>query len=104
MLGFGIPLLVTWLEYLPYMTTVVTKLKPYITWPSTVKSYHARSLPYLFGNAPTRGQGLYIAVMVILNVVFMSVHYQSYQPNLWYPGRDVEIEAYIVWRTGCYSP
>lgn len=75
----------------------------YYFWPSTIGLYHQRPLPYLFGNAPTRGQGLYIAVMVLLNVVFMAVHYESYQPNLWYPGQNDEIEAYIVWRTGCYS-
>jgi hypothetical protein len=86
-----------------YMSILADKVKPYIVWPSTVGSYHIRPLPYLLGNPPTRGQALYIAVMVILNIVFMVVHYQSYQPNLWYPGQNVEIEAYIVWRTGCYS-
>lgn len=103
MLGFGFPLLMTWLGYLPYANTILQMIQPYIIWPSTVRTYHLRPLPYLLGNAPTRGQGLYIAVMVILNVVFMAARYQSYQPNLWYPGQNVEIEAYIVWRTGCYS-
>ncbi len=103
MLGSGIPLLVTWLDCLPYMDILVQKIKPYIIWPSTAGSFHVRPLPYLLGNAPTRGQALYVAVMVVLNVVFMAVNYQTYQPNLWYPGQNVEIEAYVVWRTGCYA-
>src|SRR3569833_1177900 len=103
MLGFGIPLLATWLGYIPYMGALVGKLKPYIIWPSTIGTYRVRPLPFLLGNPPTRGQGLYIAIMVVLNIVFMAVNYQSYQPNLWYPGQNVEIEAYIVWRTGAYS-
>jgi hypothetical protein len=103
MLGFGIPLLATWLGYLPFMETLVEKVKPSIIWASTLGPQNIRRFPYLLGNAPTRGQGLYIAIMVILNVVFMAVNYQSYQPNLWYPGQSVEIQAYIVWRTGSYS-
>ncbi|KAH8130726.1 hypothetical protein ACSS6W_006603 [Trichoderma asperelloides] len=103
MMGFGIPLLATWLGYLPFVSPLIHKLKPYIVWPSTIRSYQVRPLPYLGGSALTRGQALYVAAMTILTVVFMAVHYESYQPNLWYPGQSVELMAYVVWRTGCYS-
>jgi hypothetical protein len=103
MLGFGIPLLATWFTYLPFATMLVDKISPYLIWPSTIGTYGLRPLPWLLGNAPTRGQALYLAIIVILNIVFMAVHYESYQPNLWYYGANVEIEAYIVWRTGAYS-
>lgn len=101
--GFGIPLLTTWLGYLPFVSPLIYKLKPYIIWPSAIGSYRIRQLPYLGGTALTRGQALYVFIMVVLTVVFMAVHYESYQPNLWYPGQSVELMAYVVWRTGCYS-
>ncbi|KAM0459101.1 hypothetical protein ACHAO4_002492 [Trichoderma viride] len=103
MVGVGIPLLATWLGYLPFVNLLTHKLKPYIIWPNTIGSYQVRPLPYFGGTALTRGQALYVAVMVILTVVFMAVHYETYQPNLWYPGQSVELMAYVVWRTGCYS-
>lgn len=103
MVAFGIPLLTTWLGYLPFMDTLARQIKPYVIWPSTIGSYVVRPLPYLLGNAPTRGQGLYIACILLLNIVFMVINYHSYQPNLWYAGTNVEIEAYIVWRTGSYA-
>ncbi|KAL5093143.1 hypothetical protein Trisim1_011933 [Trichoderma cf. simile WF8] len=103
MVGFGIPLLATWLGYIPFVSPLIHKLKPYITWPSIIGSYRIRQLRYLGGTALTRGQALYVFIMVVLTVVFMAVHCKSYQPNLWYPGLSVELMAYVVWRTGCYS-
>jgi hypothetical protein len=36
MLGFGIPLLTTWLRYLPHMDTFVQKVRPYIVGRATL--------------------------------------------------------------------
>ena len=79
---------------------LVSKSRAYIIWPSTIGTYNVRSLPYLIGNAPTVGQGLYIAVFVILNVVLTSVNYQSRQPNAWYSNQWQEIMAFVFYRTG----
>lgn len=70
MVGFGIPLLATWLGYLPFVKPLIHKLKPYVVWPSIIGSF-----PYLSRTALTRGQALYVAVMAILTIVFMAVHY-----------------------------
>ncbi|KKP01903.1 ferric reductase transmembrane component 3 [Trichoderma harzianum] len=103
MVGFGIPLLATWVGYLPFVSPLIYKLKPYSIWPSIIGSYRIRQLPFLGGTALTRGQALYVFIMVVLTVVFMAVHYESYQANLWYPGLSVELMAYVVWRIDCYS-
>ncbi|KAF1984279.1 hypothetical protein K402DRAFT_406240 [Aulographum hederae CBS 113979] len=98
--GFALPIVLTAIGYLPYMTGVYEKLRPYIIYPSTVGSYHIRPLPYLLGNAPTAGQALYIAFFVILNVAMTAAGYRATQPNMWFASTYQEIMAYSSARTG----
>ncbi|KAL1894907.1 hypothetical protein Sste5346_005594 [Sporothrix stenoceras] len=78
----------------------VHRLRPYLVWPSTVGTYNVRPLPYGLGNAPTRGQALYIGIFVILNIVFTSVNYRAREPSAWFLNTSREIAAYILYRTG----
>jgi hypothetical protein len=89
--GFGLPVVITWLGYLPHTGPLFARLGPYITWMSSVANYHVRSLPFSIGKAPTMGQSLYIAMFAILNVVFTAVSYESRQPNAWNPTVHSEI-------------
>ena len=99
--GFGLPILLTLLTYLPFVTSLVERLKPYLVYPSTVSNYHVRPLPYLIGNAPTIGQGIYIAVMALLGAVLTGVSYELVTPHTWYgPSLYLEGLAYVMWRTG----
>ncbi|MCJ1423299.1 hypothetical protein MMC29_001181 [Sticta canariensis] len=98
--GFGIPVVLTWLGYVPYMSGVLSKIKPYLVYPSIFGTYHVRPLPYLLGNAPTMGQSLYITLFFILNVVLTAVDYKSKQPHAWYATQGKEIQAYVFYRTG----
>lgn len=98
--GFGIPIILTWLYHLPFTSGLLSKITPYLTQPSSIGTYSVRSLPFLLGNAPTIGQAAYIAIFFIINIVLMSVNYQSMQPHLYYPGESMEIKAYIFYRTG----
>jgi predicted ferric reductase len=84
------------------MTGVLERIKPFI-YPSIIGTYHDRPLPFLLGNIPTVGQSFYIAVVVILNVIFLSVGYKTLWPNKpmqWYDNRYQELMAYFMWRTG----
>jgi Ferric reductase like transmembrane component/FAD-binding domain len=101
--GVGTPLLLTVLAYAPITSGLVSKFKPFLVWPSTIGTYQVRPLPFLLGNAPTVGQGLYIAGFVFLNIIFTSVNYQSRQPNAWYSTKWREIMAYVLWRTGALA-
>lgn len=101
--GFGVPIVVTWLGRLPYLARVFAKLRPYITWPSSVTTYRVRSLPYLIGTAPTTGQSLYVAGFLILNVIFTAISYESRQPNAWNTTVHNEIVSYVLGRTGVYA-
>ncbi|KAF2791559.1 hypothetical protein K505DRAFT_419063 [Melanomma pulvis-pyrius CBS 109.77] len=101
--GFGVPIVFTWLGHLPLISTLVRNLKPYLVWPSLIGTYSMRPLPFLLGNVPTRGQSLYIALFFILNVVLTAVRYESRQPNAWYADKWTEIMAYIMYRTGALA-
>jgi hypothetical protein len=98
--GFGVPIILTWLGYVPYMSGLLDKIKPYVVYPSTIGTYQVRPLPFLLGNAPTVGQALYVVMFFALNLILTAVNYQSKQPHAWYPSQSKEILAYVFYRTG----
>lgn len=98
--ALGVPILFTLISYLPFMSNILDRVRPYLVYPSIIGTYHVRPLPWLLGNAPTVGQALYIAMFFILNLVLSSVNYAHSQPHPWYfPPRE-ELLAYIGYRTG----
>ncbi|KAF2452346.1 ferric reductase like transmembrane component-domain-containing protein [Lineolata rhizophorae] len=101
--GFGTPIVLTMLGYMPFVSGLLRKLKPYLVWPSTIGTYQVRPLPYFLGNAPTVGQSLYVAMFIILNIILTAVNYHSLQPNAWYSDTWREIMAYVLFRTGIYA-
>ncbi|KAK6974381.1 ferric reductase like transmembrane component-domain-containing protein [Favolaschia claudopus] len=100
--SFGLPLVLTWLGYLPFMTRGISRIRPYL-YPSLIGTFHDRSLPSLLGNVPTVGQSGSIFVLVALNVIFLSIGYKTLYPDQqmqWYTSRYQELMAYLMWRTG----
>jgi hypothetical protein len=84
------------------MTGALERIKPWL-YPSIIRTYHDRPLPFLLGNVPTVGQSFYIAVLVILNIVFLAIGYKTAWPNQtnqWYQNHYQELMAYFMWRTG----
>jgi len=57
----------------------------------------------MLGNAPTVGQGIYIVVFVIVNIVLSAVGYKSRQPNAWFASEWNEVMAYVFYRFGAFS-
>lgn len=116
MVGFGLPIFLSWLGYLPYTTTILERANRYITYPSSIGNYNIRPLPFLIGYAPTRGQSLYIFIFFALNLILTCVSYRSFPSNTvsysspkrsktltqpqWFSGRYGEILAYVSCRTG----
>lgn len=101
---FGLPVIITLIGYLPFMTTLSEKIKPYLIWPSILGTYHVRPLPFKLGNAPTMGQSLYIGAFVIVNIVMTATDYRVAIPHAWY-GNDkyYAVMAYVMWRTGAFA-
>lgn len=100
MVGFGTPVFVTLMSYLPWMSILVDNLKPRLIYPSLVGTYHVRALPFRLGNAPTLGQTWYIFMFLLLNIILTAVGYRSYQPNMYFADLWQEIMGYISARTG----
>jgi hypothetical protein len=97
-----VPILTTWLGYVPFISHLIERVKPYL-YLSVIGSYHDRPLPLSMGDAPAIGQALFIALMVILNVVFISVNYKTLYPQLpmqWYENHYQELMYYVCLRTG----
>jgi predicted ferric reductase len=108
--AFGLPIVLTWLGYFPYMGKALNRIKPWL-YPSIFGTYHDRPLPFLLGNVPTIGQSFYISVLVILNIVFLAAGYETLYPDRemqWYTDHYQELMAYFMWRTGvlafCHMP
>ena len=101
--GFGTPLILTSLGYLPFVSGLLDKVRPYLVYPSLIGTYQVRSLPYLLGNAPTVGQSLYIAMFTLLVLILSAVNYKSMQPHSWFPNQRDEILAYVFYRTGVFA-
>ncbi|KAF4624715.1 hypothetical protein G7Y89_g13456 [Cudoniella acicularis] len=101
--GFGIPIILTWLGYVPYVSGLLDKIKLYIVYPSIIGTYQIRPLPYRLGNAPTIGQGLYIAMFFILNLTLTAVNYRSKIAMAWYATMQKEVTAYIFYRTEVFA-
>lgn len=103
--GFATPIILTWAGHLPFTSQLahLIRLKSHLIYPSTIGTYSVRPLPYLQGNAPTRGQTLALAAFFILNVLLSTVNYRSYQPNNLRPILSFELTALVVYRTGIFA-
>ena len=71
-------------------------------------------LPPLIGNRhnvpffdtfimPTRGQALFIAYLIIINIILCAVGYESADPSAWYTSEPLEIVTYVSNRAGVLS-
>lgn len=85
------------------MDRIYEKLRPYIVYPSLIGNFNVRPLPFHLGNAPTVGQALYIAVLVILNVVLSAVNFKTTEAHLWFQNKGQQITGYLMYRTGVLS-
>ena len=76
-LSFGLPVLLTGRAYLPMVSKIISKARPYLLWPSTVGIKHVQSLSNLLRKPPFNGQALYVVLFVIIDVVFTAAGYES---------------------------
>ena len=91
------------LSHFPFAPIILDKIRPYLVWPSTVGTYQVQPLPYLLGNAPTVGQGIYIALFLIVNIILSAIEYEPRQPSAWFDTERREVMAYILYRCGAFA-
>ncbi|TRX96499.1 hypothetical protein FHL15_002771 [Xylaria flabelliformis] len=80
-----------------------SKFRQHLFLPALVGSRHLQPLPGKLGYVPSRILSINIGIYVILNIVFSSVSFGSFQPNIAFFSWQFEICEYIGNRTGTLS-
>jgi hypothetical protein len=104
MVGIGVPILFTVVQYLPFVHGLVEKLRPYIVYAPLFGSYNMRRHPWIPGSIPTVGQSLYIALMFALTIALCGPGYFIQGvPNDLGPSVYWDVMSFVVGRTGCFG-
>ncbi|KAI3390834.1 hypothetical protein diail_8552 [Diaporthe ilicicola] len=82
---------------------LVTKLRTSIFLPALFGSRRLEPLPGRAGYLPGRTLSIFIAVYVILNIIFSAISFQSFQPNVYFFSSGFELCEYVGNRTGTLS-
>ncbi|KAI0855902.1 ferric reductase like transmembrane component [Xylaria cubensis] len=82
---------------------VWSKFRQHLFLPALVGSRHLQPLPGRLGYVPSRILSINIGIYVILNIVFSSVSFGTFQPNIAFFSWQFEICEYIGNRTGTLS-
>lgn len=92
----------SFLRFLPVPASAVSKFKAYVIDPPAFGSSHAAPVLGL-GLVPTRGQALFAAYIVAINVILSGVGIEVLRPNSWFPTASNEVIALFSNRTGVLS-
>ncbi|KAI1147283.1 ferric reductase like transmembrane component-domain-containing protein [Nemania diffusa] len=84
-------------------STLVSKLRQHIGLPALLGSRHLQPLPGNLGYVPGRALAISISIYVGLNIIFSSISFKSFQPNIYWPSQQSEICEYVGNRTGTLS-
>ncbi|KAJ4295254.1 hypothetical protein N0V90_007265 [Kalmusia sp. IMI 367209] len=101
---FALPIGFSFLRFVPFPNSLVTRFNAWVIDPPLWGSKQKQALAGGVGLMPTRGQALFIAYILIVNIVLSAVGYRSAQPNAWYPDSPrSEIMALVANRVGVLS-
>ncbi|KAE8314420.1 ferric reductase like transmembrane component-domain-containing protein [Aspergillus transmontanensis] len=100
--GAIIPIGLSFARFIPVPTRLKTSFEAYVITPPLIGHRHQAPLFNTF-NMPTRGQALFIAYLIIINVVLCAVGFTSADPSAWYTSNRVEILTYVSNRAGILS-
>lgn len=97
-----IPIVFSWLRFLPISPALVSKFYGYFIDPPVFGKYHA--VPVLgLAIVPTRGQALFIAYIWAINIILSGVGYYITDPNSWYTSKGEQVAAFVSNRLGVLS-
>jgi len=100
--GAIIPIGLSLLRFLPWPPSLKTRFNAYLIDPPLWGSQHAAAL-WGFGVMPTRGQGLFIGYLWLINIVLSAAGYWIVWPMVWWDAQSGEVIAYIANRVGVLS-
>jgi hypothetical protein len=79
----GIPIFLSMFRWLPFPMRLVSWFNATFIDPPLIGEHHR--VPWLSSFiVPTRGQGLFIAYIIIINIILCSIGYEVRWPNSWY--------------------
>ncbi|KAI0977137.1 ferric reductase like transmembrane component-domain-containing protein [Xylaria arbuscula] len=84
-------------------SSLALRLQQHITLPALFGSRHLEPLPANVGYVPSRALSIFISIYVALNIIFSSVSFRSFQPNIYWPSQTSELCEYVGNRTGTLS-
>ncbi|KAI1352080.1 ferric reductase like transmembrane component-domain-containing protein [Xylaria sp. FL0043] len=84
-------------------STLASSLQRHVTLPALFGSRHLEPLPAKLGYVPGRALSISISIYVALNIIFSSISFRSFQPNIYWPSQRVELCEYVGNRTGMLS-
>ncbi len=101
---FLAPIGLSVVRFAPIPKHLISKANAFLVYPALFGKRHSRPLPFNVGIAPTRGQALFIAFMVSINIIFCGVGIRFGRPNAWYPDNpDDGIRGSVANRMGVLS-
>lgn len=98
----AIPIALSWLRFIPFPEKVVSRFNAVFVDPPLLGRRH-KVLYLKLATMPTRGQAFFISYLVVVNIVFCAVDFDSSQPSAWFGDRNGEILTYYSNRTGALS-
>ncbi|AEO65379.1 uncharacterized protein THITE_2154006 [Thermothielavioides terrestris NRRL 8126] len=84
-------------------SAVWSSLRRLVFLPALFGGRRLEPLPGSFGYVPGRALSLFIAVYVVLNIIFSAVSFGSFQPNVYFFSKGFELCEYVGNRTGTLS-
>ena len=100
--GFAIPIAVSLLRVVPFPSRWTSLFNAYFITPPAIGSKHNAAVLNLF-HVPTRGQALFIAYLITINLVLTFVDLDGPSPDGWYETRHDQWFGYLSLRTGVLS-
>ncbi|CAM1504996.1 Fc.00g106330.m01.CDS01 [Cosmosporella sp. VM-42] len=100
--GAVIPIGLSLLRLLPLPARLVTKFNAFFIDPPVFGSRHETPL-FNLAIVPTRGQALFIAYIVAINIIVCGVGIRAVMPQTWYSTAWYQVAAYVANRTGAIS-
>lgn len=80
-----------------------SQLQQHLFLPALFGSRRLEPLSGLAGYVPGRAVSVFIAIYIVLNVVFSAVSFGSFQPNVYFFSQEFELCEYVGNRTGTLS-
>lgn len=97
--GAIIPIALSLLRLVPWPAALVSKFHVFFIDPPAFGTRRATPIRNL-ATVPTRGQSLFIAYLVSINVIVNAVGFYTVEPNTWYPTSWYQVAVYVANRTG----